>query len=210
MAAGWGGQAKFSPPGGTPSPHRGKKTLVWRCLKLCNHKVQLIFLPILLHQWLLQRKMVHTILTLPFFTCFLFQGDEEIPFSERQRLVDLRNRQNRAHEELQLTEEAMLSTLAYLEEKYQSLLQTIQNNVNQCMGIMVALQENASNMRKSYIRADGIFSRYITTPPLPDNITYPTELEVISDAVFADELSITEIEEIEDEDEDDDASEDLA
>ena len=78
------------------------------------------------------------------------------------------------------------------------------------MGIMVALHEKASNTRKSYIRADGIFSRYMTTPPLPDNMMYPTELEVISDADFADELSITEIDEIEDENEDGDVSGDDA
>ena len=121
--------------------------------------------------------------------------------------MDLRNRQERAHEDISIVRNEMKNVLQHLESKYLKYVELINAGTLAEKGILLTLANAAESVRKGYIRANNIFGRFIDTPPMPQCLVKVTDTDIhVSDTDLAEQIEILDIQEGDNEVDDDDES----
>ncbi|XP_072030630.1 uncharacterized protein [Amphiura filiformis] len=94
---------------------------------------------------------------------------EQVPHTEKQRLVNVRNMNNRAQEEKDLVAVEMQSALQFLAWQHNKLAEEALNKQHS-EGVLIALREKTEAAREVYVQAHKIFTKYIQSPPVPQVI----------------------------------------
>ncbi|XP_072022354.1 uncharacterized protein [Amphiura filiformis] len=107
--------------------------------------------------------------------------NDHIPTTERQHLMDARNRMLRAEEELQITECEMLSVLNALSEEYDLLVAATGSNPVMQKGLLLALKKKACNTRIQFSEAHNLFSKYISTSAVPHHLKHHMPIREVTE-----------------------------
>ncbi|XP_072023085.1 uncharacterized protein [Amphiura filiformis] len=126
-------------------------------------------------------------------------SDDQLPRSERARLINVRNLNQRAQEEIGMTRTEMGYVLEATSEEHKAVVRAITNN-NENKALQVVLREKAEKVRRRYHRCRSVFSKHTQVPDIPEQLCNPLDSKInLTERELKEEVTAIDLEDTDEE-----------